>query len=230
MNVYQITEENPSNNSDLPNVSLLIQTSNRNLKLTAPTRQKHDLWYQSLAYLLSRPTTPGADISTDNQTWSEVQASRGTTSDALLTIKNEKTVRKKGSFNRLQSMFGRTKENSPAVSPRSTHGNVLAGPGSTLNVGSFTSTVGSTNEINSDAGNGSGNESVVNSVIGYPGHMANSQTTVGGYGTMNGGPIMSQGSSYYHDGENGDDDEDEDVELPEHMRQFRDRKHDISAH
>jgi hypothetical protein len=44
--VFQITDENTSGNSDLPNVSLLVQTSNRNLKLTAPTREKHELWYQ----------------------------------------------------------------------------------------------------------------------------------------------------------------------------------------
>ncbi|KAF9343735.1 hypothetical protein BGX26_005261, partial [Mortierella sp. AD094] len=46
INVYQITDENSSSNSELPNVSLLVQTSNRNLKLTAPTREKHELWYQ----------------------------------------------------------------------------------------------------------------------------------------------------------------------------------------
>jgi hypothetical protein len=30
----------------LPNVSLLIQTSHRQLKLTAPTQEKHDLWFE----------------------------------------------------------------------------------------------------------------------------------------------------------------------------------------
>ena len=44
--MFQITDENTTGNSDLPNVSLLVQTSNRNLKLTAPTREKHELWYQ----------------------------------------------------------------------------------------------------------------------------------------------------------------------------------------
>lgn len=29
-----------------PNVSLLIQTSNRPLKLTAPTMEKHELWFE----------------------------------------------------------------------------------------------------------------------------------------------------------------------------------------
>ncbi|KAG0068651.1 hypothetical protein BGZ92_004858, partial [Podila epicladia] len=109
--VFQVTDENPNSPSDVPNVSLLVQTTSRNLKLTAPTREKHELWYQSLAYLLSRPTTPGADIASDNQTWSEVQASRGVITpgnDAVLTLRNtDKSVRKKGSMNRLHNMFGR---------------------------------------------------------------------------------------------------------------------------
>jgi hypothetical protein len=52
--------------SGLPNVSLLIQTSHRQLKLTAPTQEKHDLWfevthtnnekaYKDLKYFVSRP-------------------------------------------------------------------------------------------------------------------------------------------------------------------------------
>jgi hypothetical protein len=35
-----------ANASGLPNVSLLIQTSHRQLKLTAPTMEKHDLWFE----------------------------------------------------------------------------------------------------------------------------------------------------------------------------------------
>ncbi|KAI1320124.1 hypothetical protein EDD11_002096 [Mortierella claussenii] len=73
--VFQVTDDNSNGqNSELPNVSLLIQTNSRNLKLKAPTREKHELWFQSISYLLSRPTTPGADTPTDHQTWSEVQA------------------------------------------------------------------------------------------------------------------------------------------------------------
>ncbi|KAF9573172.1 hypothetical protein EC968_008914 [Mortierella alpina] len=76
--VAQITDDNHSGpNSDLPGVSLLVQTTSRNLKLTAPTREKHELWFQSISYLLSRPSSPGADIPSDNQTWSEVQANNG---------------------------------------------------------------------------------------------------------------------------------------------------------
>lgn len=46
MAVFQITDDIPSVDPNIPNVSLLVQTPSRNLKLTAPTRQKHDLWFQ----------------------------------------------------------------------------------------------------------------------------------------------------------------------------------------
>ncbi|KAI7820790.1 hypothetical protein BC939DRAFT_456957 [Gamsiella multidivaricata] len=236
VNVYQVTDENPSGNSDLPNVSLLVQTSSRNLKLTAPTREKHDHWFKSLAYLLSRPTTPGADIATDNQTWSEVQAARGVNSDTLLTIKNEKSVRKKSSFNRLQNMFGRSKDVSPSGSPRSA--NAVTVPESSLNSGvsSFSANHnGSFGGVNTSDGanaadsmtildNGGETGSVVDSVVGYPSHMVNAQNAVGGYGTMNGGRITS-----HADEVDRDEDDDEDVELPEHVRQCCDGKHDIGA-
>ncbi|KAI8384270.1 uncharacterized protein BYT42DRAFT_561949 [Radiomyces spectabilis] len=38
----------------LPNVSLLVQTSTRQIKLTAPTMARHEMWYESLSYLLER--------------------------------------------------------------------------------------------------------------------------------------------------------------------------------
>lgn len=38
--------------SGLPNVSLLIQTSHRQLKLTAPTLEKHDTWFEVMHFLL----------------------------------------------------------------------------------------------------------------------------------------------------------------------------------
>ncbi|KAF9906609.1 hypothetical protein BX616_000667 [Lobosporangium transversale] len=73
--IFQVTDETTnSSNSDLPNVSLLIETTSRNLKMKAPTREKHELWFQSISYLLSRPTTPGVNAPTDHQTWSEIQA------------------------------------------------------------------------------------------------------------------------------------------------------------
>ncbi|KAF9091791.1 hypothetical protein BGX29_010775, partial [Mortierella sp. GBA35] len=201
----------------------------------------------SLAYLLSRPPTPGADIPSDNQTWSEVQAARGVTSDSMLAVRNDKTVRKKGSFNRLQSMFGRSKENSPTGSPRQQHSGM-----------SSTSVNYSGMPAPPPPLSGGSGSSMVNSVVGYPSHMMNSQNAVGGYGTMNGGPIMSSQASSslgesstspksrlqqssgayedeydmegeYDDGEDDEDDDDDDGELPEHVRQCCDGKHDIGS-
>ncbi|KAF9275962.1 hypothetical protein BGZ68_010356 [Mortierella alpina] len=250
--VFQITDDNAPSNSDLPNVSLLVQTSSRNLKLTAPTRQKHELWYQSLAYLLSRPTTPGADIPSDNQTWSEVQATRGVTSDTLLTIRNDKTVRKKGSFNRLQNMFGRSRENSPGASPKGYNG---SGPASASGPALSSGVSSALQQLPGGAGSG------VTSVVSYPSHMINAQGAVGGYGTLNGGPIMTRQATsslgtnnstsprsklnhhqhgyeddyHHHAGTEGEyddgdlDDDDDDGELPEHVRQCCDGKHDIGS-
>ncbi|KAI9247050.1 hypothetical protein BY458DRAFT_542917 [Sporodiniella umbellata] len=39
---------------DLPNVSLLIQTSHRQLKLTAPSMEKHEDWLESISHLVNR--------------------------------------------------------------------------------------------------------------------------------------------------------------------------------
>ncbi|KAF9164287.1 hypothetical protein DFQ26_001632 [Actinomortierella ambigua] len=240
LSVYQVTDENPTNPSELPNVSLIIQTSTRNLKVTAPSREKHDLWFQSLTYLLSRPTTPGADVTSDHQTWPEVQASRGVTSDTLLTIRSsERQVRKKGSMNRLQNMFGRSKDNSPAGSPRG----LVSTSSHSLATGGAAAAGGATG-----AGT-SGN-------IGYPSHMAHAApNSVGGHGTLNGGPIMSQASTDLgtassprsrmnevysvrlrraedEEGVLEEDDEEEDDEdgvLPEHVRQCCDGRHDIGS-
>ncbi|KAG0017795.1 hypothetical protein BGZ81_010528 [Podila clonocystis] len=251
--IFQITDDNvSSSSSELPNVSLLVQTSSRNLKLTAPTREKHDLWYQSLAYLLSRPSSPsgGLDTPADNQTWSEVQASRGVASDTLLTIRNDKTVRKKSSFNRLHNIFGRSKEASPAGSPRGSGSALGSGLSSTsVNGGQHSSLSGGMvhpqpqHAQSALSSMGSGNASV----IGYPSHMASQGSNiVGGYGTVNGGPILSSSSSprsrlneqmHYGamatdddvDVDEEDDDDEEDGVLPEHIRQCCDGKHDIGS-
>lgn len=43
----------------VPNVSLLVKTANRVIKLTAPTMARHQVWLESLSYLLSRPSNGG---------------------------------------------------------------------------------------------------------------------------------------------------------------------------
>ncbi|KAF8983883.1 hypothetical protein BGZ46_009340 [Entomortierella lignicola] len=108
MAVFQVTDESPNgHNSDFPNVSLIVQTTNRNIKLKAPTREKHELWFQSISYLLSRPTTPGADLASDNQTWSELQANNNRSASGASPSKTGNGLRNKSSIGRLQSMFGR---------------------------------------------------------------------------------------------------------------------------
>ncbi|KAI8365667.1 hypothetical protein EDC96DRAFT_509460 [Choanephora cucurbitarum] len=39
-------------------ISLLIHTPKRDLKITAPSSERHDIWYKSLSYLLGRSTEP----------------------------------------------------------------------------------------------------------------------------------------------------------------------------
>ncbi|KAG1146869.1 hypothetical protein G6F37_004479 [Rhizopus arrhizus] len=43
-----------SNPEGLPNLSLLIQTNHRQLKLTAPSMEKHEEWFESIFYLIAR--------------------------------------------------------------------------------------------------------------------------------------------------------------------------------
>ncbi|KAI8606342.1 meiotic cell cortex C-terminal pleckstrin homology-domain-containing protein [Dissophora ornata] len=176
--VYPVIDDNPSSqNSDLPNVSLVIQTTNRNLKLRAPTREKHELWLQSISYLLSRPTTPGGDISSDNQTWTEVQANnngRGASTPALVTndaVSNlrqseraNNSLRKKGSMTRLQSIFGR---NSGPASPVS---NSVGSPrvglsrlASSRSHSGITTTAAATNGVETGAEAGLENAGLANS-------------------------------------------------------------------
>ncbi|KAG0264264.1 hypothetical protein BG011_007154 [Mortierella polycephala] len=228
VSVFQVTDEHNNLNSDSPNVSLLVQTANRNLKLTAPTREKHELWFQSISYLLSRPSTPGADTPSDNQTWSEVQASNSngqpnpqqynharslslggpiSNSSVMNLRQGDRAVRKKGSFPRLQSMFGRgsiARESTVSPSPP-TYSSMTASQaqvatpvtavgspriGASGVATSMTSLNSSRGGVLSSNGHGNGNGSTHN-VIAYPGPMAKN-APVGGNGIVNGGSILAQ--------------------------------------
>ncbi|KAF9550750.1 hypothetical protein BGW38_009546, partial [Lunasporangiospora selenospora] len=177
-------------------------------------------------------------------TWSEVQATRGVASDTLLTIRQDKTIRKKSSFNRLQNIFGRSKETSPVGSPK---GGAQLGSGTPMMAS--TSSLHQPPHLLGQQGLVGGGTSISNTVVGYPSHMAHAGNVVGGYGTVNGGPIMSHMSSLegaspqgrqgeYEDDEelededledDLDDDDEDDGVLPEHIRQCCDGKHDIGA-
>lgn len=130
-----------------------------------------------MSYLLSRPTTPGADIASDNQTWSEVQASRGATTtpgnDAVLTLRNnDKSIRKQGSMNRLHNMFGRKDGNN------NTNG---AAPLAPPRIGALASR-SSLNIVQTQYHD--------ESVVAYPAHMSQ-QTVIGGNGLVKGGSILA---------------------------------------
>ncbi|KAF9308269.1 hypothetical protein BG003_011342 [Podila horticola] len=185
--VFQVTDENANSQSDLPNVSLLVQTTSRNLKLTAPTREKHELWYQSLAYLLSRPTTPGADIASDNQTWSEVQASRGVITpgnDAVLMLRNsDKTVHKKVSLNRLHNMFGRNTSSGSSTYGKENNANGATALAAPPRLGSLAASRSSLNIVQTHNHD--------ESVVAYPTHMSQQQAIIGGNGLVKGGSILA---------------------------------------
>ncbi|KAF8932819.1 hypothetical protein BGZ47_011177 [Haplosporangium gracile] len=210
--VTQITEEVP--NSDLPTVSLVIQTTSRYIKLKAPTREKHDLWFRSISYLLSRPSSPGADAPGDNQTWSEVQAnhhhssSRSTpalpTNDAVMTLRQSEmggsTLRKRSSLARIQGAFRRnsTSRDGLSTSPNST--SAVGSP----RIGSSGAPLGavSTSAATATAANAAEKRaSVINLSTAYPttqgvngkhGVNVGSTVGVGGNGTVNGGSILAQ--------------------------------------
>ncbi|KAF9938890.1 hypothetical protein BGZ65_011976 [Modicella reniformis] len=135
LGITQVVDETP--NAKLPNATLVVQTTSRIVKLKAPTREKHDLWFQSISYLMSRPSTTGTELASDNQTWIEIHgngdhhqrnqrhqrphphhgrslsaSSAHLGSDMSLSMrpaeKSNNSLRKKTSMARLQSVFTRT--------------------------------------------------------------------------------------------------------------------------
>lgn len=78
-----------TNPEGLPNVSLLIQTSHRQLKLTAPSMEKHDDWFESINHLVTR--------SSDSSLRLPVEKSKSTEPHSSLI--------QKPSFRRLHDMF-----------------------------------------------------------------------------------------------------------------------------
>lgn len=68
----------PDNNSapapDVPNVSLLIKTNDRVIKLTAPNMARHNVWLESLSYLLARSNNDGKSIGLDTASSAATQS------------------------------------------------------------------------------------------------------------------------------------------------------------
>ncbi|MBW0491733.1 hypothetical protein O181_031448 [Austropuccinia psidii MF-1] len=57
-NIRSIDDRN-SSPSGLASHSLVIQTPNREMKITAPSKERHELWLNAIKYLLSRPEQAG---------------------------------------------------------------------------------------------------------------------------------------------------------------------------
>lgn len=90
-----------STTPDLPSVSLLVKTNNREIKFTAQDMAQHEAWLQSINYLLSRPFNgPGSMM----QSKKEFGSVRSTPSVAM----------RKPSFQRIHSVFSSSASNAPS--------------------------------------------------------------------------------------------------------------------
>ncbi|KAL8279110.1 hypothetical protein RQP46_008568 [Phenoliferia psychrophenolica] len=58
--VRQVIDPNPFP-PGLHQGSIIVKTPNREMKITASTRERHDMWFQAINYLLARPDVPAAD-------------------------------------------------------------------------------------------------------------------------------------------------------------------------
>ncbi|CEG81140.1 hypothetical protein RMATCC62417_15371 [Rhizopus microsporus] len=54
--IESVVQVPSNNNQEASPMSLLIRTPKRDLKLTAPTLERHEIWFKSLSYLLGRST------------------------------------------------------------------------------------------------------------------------------------------------------------------------------
>jgi hypothetical protein len=91
-------EERSISPPGLPSVSLLLKTSNREIKFTALDAAQHEMWLQSINYLLSRPSNGLL------QPKKEPQSMRS----------NPSLLLKKPSFQRIQSVFSSSASNAPS--------------------------------------------------------------------------------------------------------------------
>ncbi|KAL1917416.1 uncharacterized protein VTP21DRAFT_3809 [Calcarisporiella thermophila] len=84
----------------LPHVSLVVKTPHRSIKITAPSIERHDLWLQSLTYLLERQN--GADGDSSQMSGGEQTSRAPGSSNGTL---NRPGPKKQRSFQRIQSLF-----------------------------------------------------------------------------------------------------------------------------
>ncbi|CAG8451858.1 10255_t:CDS:2 [Acaulospora morrowiae] len=145
--VDQVPDLNPSP-PGIYQMSLVIKTPERELKFTAPSKERHDYWYTALSYLLQRhdetgqgqaagrPSKVGSDP-WDSQNSHNLHAN--TSPNGSLKGNNLREVKKKSSFSKLNSLFRRQDASSSLPnSPLSTESidgqsKQLAVPGSSQN-------------------------------------------------------------------------------------------------
>ncbi|KAI9496332.1 hypothetical protein BDB00DRAFT_926882 [Zychaea mexicana] len=91
--VSAVPDHNHPPSPDVPNMSLLIQTANRVIKLTAPNMDRHNVWYEALSYLVSRP---GGNVGTEKSSQPKDAASSNGGARGLV---------RKPSIQRVQNLF-----------------------------------------------------------------------------------------------------------------------------
>ncbi|ORZ00755.1 hypothetical protein BCR43DRAFT_561170 [Syncephalastrum racemosum] len=83
----QAVPEHASSPAGLPGVSLLIKTTNRAIKLTAPSMARHNIWFEALTYLLSRghPSSLRMDTKRSTENMSDTHSGLGGRASILRT-------------------------------------------------------------------------------------------------------------------------------------------------
>ncbi|KAI8583659.1 hypothetical protein K450DRAFT_222179 [Umbelopsis ramanniana AG] len=103
VNIESITSVPEHSNSPpgLPNVSLVVKTSTRDIKFTAPDIAQHEIWLQAINYLLARPT---GNVLGMAQPRPDPQSMRS----------NPSILLRKPSYQRIQSVFSSSASHAPS--------------------------------------------------------------------------------------------------------------------
>ncbi|CAG8510720.1 23217_t:CDS:2 [Cetraspora pellucida] len=130
--VKQVEDNNPSP-PGLHHMSLIIRTPERDLKITARSKERHDYWYQALKYLLQQKTdesdkvnqgqgqsqgqTTGRPGKMASDPWDKQPNTRSLYDSTSPTgsLKGG-NLKKKSSFNKIQSIFRRQDQSSSPLS------------------------------------------------------------------------------------------------------------------
>ncbi|CAG8520711.1 5890_t:CDS:2 [Ambispora leptoticha] len=133
--VKQVVDHNPSP-PGLHHMSLVVKTPGREIKFTAPTKERHEIWFKALNYLIERAVdTEPADPSSPNRKgsdpWENQPDSRhvqlhGSSSPNNNTLRTgnfpQQDLKKKSSFSKLSALIRRdasSSSNQPSHSPLS---------------------------------------------------------------------------------------------------------------